>query len=231
MNCKRIALLAAGSSIFLLAGCGSGPRMMDANDTSTNPRSMHQIVSEDWVEISRKGADAVLRSPVFDDYLAAYRDRAVAAYTKEHPGAEVPSSIRRAKPLLMLSVIQNNTDEHINTQLMTERISEQLLNSGKVRLTSAAAGAGQLLDPASAQARQLATASDFDQKTVLKKGTLKAYDLSLSGTIIKQTASVGRARTLSYFFSLILTDNRTGEVVWKYTDELKRGDVRSAIGW
>ena len=88
-----------------------------------------------------------------------------------------------------------------------------------------------LLDPASAQARQLATASDFDQKTVLKKGTLKAYDLSLSGTIIKQTASVGRARTLSYFFSLILTDNRTGEVVWKYTDELKRGDVRSAIGW
>ena len=102
MNCKRIALLAAGSSIFLLAGCGSGPRMMDANDTSTNPRSMHQIVSEDWVEISRKGADAVLRSPVFDDYLAAYRDRAVAAYTKEHPGAEVPSSVRRAKPLLML---------------------------------------------------------------------------------------------------------------------------------
>lgn len=61
MNCKRIALLAAGSSIFLLAGCGSGPRMMDANDTSTNPRSMHQIVSEDWVEISRKGAGR--RSP------------------------------------------------------------------------------------------------------------------------------------------------------------------------
>ena len=228
---KHILLFAAGSSIFLLAGCGSGPRMMDANDTSTNPRSMQKIVSEDWVEISRKGVDAVLKSPVFDDYLTAYRETAVDAYAKAHPGAEIPVSVKRAKPLLMLSVIQNNTDEHINTQLMTERISEQLLNSGKVRLTSAAAGAGQLIDPASSQARQLSKASDFDQKTVLKPGTLKAYDLSLSGTVVKQTASVGRARTLSYFFSLILTDNRTGEVVWKYTDELKRGDVRPAIGW
>lgn len=229
---KHIALsVAAGMSLVLLAGCGSGPRMMDANDTSSNPRSMQQIVSEDWVEISRKGVDALLKSPIFDDYLQSYREDAVAAYAKQHPGAEVPASVKRSKPLLMLSAVQNNTDEHINTQLMTERISEQLLNSGKVRLTSAAAGAGQLLDPASSQARQLATASDFDQKTVLKPGTLKAYNLSLSGTVIKQTASVGRQRTLSYFFSLILTDNRTGEVVWKYTDELKRGDVRPAIGW
>ena len=110
-------------------------------------------------------------------------------------------------------------------------VDYRIVPDEKVRLTSAAAGAGQLLDPASSQARQLSSASDFDRKTVLKPGMLKAYDLSLSGTVIKQTASVGRKRTLSYFFSLILTDNRTGEVVWKYTDELKRGDVRPALGW
>ena len=228
---RTVLCTTAGTVLVLLAGCGSGPRIMDADDTSSNPRSMRQIVSEDWVEISRKGSDALLASPVFDNYLQAYREDAESAYIKAHPGAAVPASVGRATPLLMLSVIRNNTDEHINTQLMTERISERLLNSGKVRLTSAAAGAGQLLDPASSQARQLSSASDFDRKTVLKPGTLKAYDLSLSGTVIKQTASVGRKRTLSYFFSLILTDNRTGEVVWKYTDELKRGDVRPALGW
>ncbi len=229
---KNIALsFAAGISLAMLAGCGSGPRMMDANDTSSNPRSMQQIVSEDWVEISRKGVESLLKSPVFDEYLQTYREDSVAAYAKQNPGKDIPASVKRSKPLLMLSVIQNNTDEHINTQLMTERISEQLLNSGKVRLTSAAAGAGQLIDPASSQARQLSKASDFDQKTVLKPGTLKAYDLSLSGVVIKQKAAVGRKRTLSYFFSMLLTDNRTGEVVWKYTDELKRGDVKPAFGW
>ena len=123
---RTVLCTTAGTVLVLLAGCGSGPRIMDADDTSSNPRSMRQIVSEDWVEISRKGSDALLASPVFDNYLQAYREDAESAYIKAHPGAAVPASVRRATPLLMLSVIRNNTDEHINTQLMTERISERL---------------------------------------------------------------------------------------------------------
>ena len=50
---RTVLCTTAGTVLVLLAGCGSGPRIMDADDTSSNPRSMRQIVSEDWVEISR----------------------------------------------------------------------------------------------------------------------------------------------------------------------------------
>ena len=57
------------------------------------------------------------------------------------------------------------------------------------------------------------------------------YDLSLSGTIIKQTARSGRAREMSFLFTLTLTDNETGEGVWAQTYELKRQHVESAFGY
>ncbi|MBQ6597051.1 MAG: hypothetical protein IJH79_05815, partial [Lentisphaeria bacterium] len=65
----------------------------------------------------------------------------------------------------------------------------------------------------------------------MKQGKVNAYDLSLSGTIIKQTARSGRAREMSFLFTLTLTDNETGEGVWAQTYELKRQHIESAFGY
>ena len=131
----------------------------------------------------------------------------------------------------MLSEIVNKTDEHIETQLLTERLRELLFNSGKVRFTTYAAGRGQHVDQATAQARDLGQDPNIKKRTQMKKGKVNAYDLSLGGTIIKQRAASGRAREISYMFTLTLTDNETGEGVWAKTYELKRQHTQSVFGY
>ena len=170
--------------------------------------------------ISQEAGNALLSSPLFAEYLEAYRIDAEKALKKAEAAGEELSTREKMtamKPLLMLSTIQNNTSEHIDAKLMTERLREVLFNSGKVRFTTYAAGEGQSIDSATAAARQLQHDPNVNKRTLMKKGKVNAYDLSLSGVIIKQTAQDGRANELSYTFSLTLTDNNTGEGVWAYT--------------
>ena len=148
-------------------------------------------------------------------------------------GEKISARERRTalRPLLMLSEIANKTDEHIDTALLTERRREILVKSGKVRFTTYAAGAGQHIDTATAGARDLAHDPNIKKRTRMKKNRVNAYDLSLGGTIIKQKAASGRAREISYMFTLTLTDNDSGEGVWAKTIELKRQHKQSGFGY
>lgn len=222
---KKIIPVLFGAAVlaFGAVGCGTTSHYVDATDTTQAVLNADRMSSADWVKISQDSARALLASPQFDDFLADYAD----SVRKSNPDARR----NELKPLLMLSTIQNNTGEHIDTKLLTERIRETLFNSNKVRFTTYAAGDGQVIDSATADARQLAKDPNIKKSTAMKKGTVNAYDLSLAGVIIKQKATSGRDREISYTFSLTLTDNNTGEGVWIYTKEIKRQDTKAALGF
>ena len=189
--------------------------------------------SSDWVIISQEAGTALLNSPQFAQFLI---DSSIDAQSEIQAqivaGKKLTTASRRnmLKPILMLSTIQNNTGEHIDTRLMTERLRETLFNSGKVRFTTYASGVGQTIDAATTGVRQLANDPNVKQSTVAQKGMVNAPNLSLGGVIIKQTAQYGRDNEMSYTFSLTLTDNVTGEGVWAYTKELKRQNKRGIFG-
>lgn len=227
-------LLGGCAALGLLAGCATPSAYVDATDTTIAVKNKNRMSSSDWVVISQEAGTALLNSPLFEEYLQAYRiDADKKLKTAEAAGEEISTreKLLAGKPLLMLSTIQNNTSEHIDSKLMTERLREVLFNSGKVRFTTYAAGEGQSIDSASADIRQLQHDPNVKQRTVAKKGAVNAPDLSLAGAIIKQTARDGRANELSYTFSLTLNDNNTGEGVWAYTKEIKRQDRQGAFGW
>lgn len=232
---KRMLLLpAAAVAAVFLSSCGTDSHYVDATDTTVAVKNKTRMSSSDWVVITQDAGNALLSSPLFEEYLAAYKLDAEAAIKKaEEAGEKITAreKINYMKPLLMLSAIQNNTSEHIDSKLLTERLREILFNSGKVRFTTYAAGSGQTIDAATAQARQLKKDPNIKQRTALQKGTVHAYDLSLAGVIIKQTAQSGRENEMSYTFSLTLTDNSTGEGVWTYTKEIKRQHTQSGFSW
>ncbi len=233
----RLNLFMVGglTAVSLLAGgCATQSGYVDASDTTTAVKNKNRMSSSDWVIISQEAGNALLNSPLFEEYLAAYKVDADKKMKETDAAGEELSTrekLTAMKPLLMLSTIQNNTSEHIDSKLMTERLREVLFNSGKVRFTTYAAGAGQSIDSATSDARQLKSDSNVRKSTVMKKGKVNAYDLSLAGTIIKQTAQDGRANELSYTFSLTLTDSNTGEGVWTYTKEIKRQHLQGGLGW
>lgn len=220
--------------LVLLSGCGTTSDYVDATDTQAAVKNKDRMSSSDWVVITKEAGNQLLASQPFVEYLQAYAIDAENELKKAEAAGQKVSTREKLnirKPLLMLSTIENKTDEHIETQLLTERLRELLFNSGKVRFTTYAAGKGQSIDRATSDARELRHDQNMNKRTVMKRGKVRAYDLSLSGTIIKQRAREGRDREISYTFSLSLTDNVTGEGVWTYTKEIKRQYRQSGIGF
>ena len=232
---KLNKLLIGGiAASLLLAGCASTPSgYVDANDTTIAAKNNNRMSSSDWVVITQNAGNAMLTSPLFQEYLDAFKIDADAALKEAEAAGEKMTTrekISAHKPILMLATIKNNTGEHIDSKLLTERLREVLFNSGKVRFTTYAAGEGQNIDEATAGARALVYDPNIKRRT-LKANTVNAYDLSLGGSIIKQTAREGRLNEISYTFSLTLTDTTTGEGVWTYTKEIKRQNLQGGIGW
>lgn len=234
MTFKYLLLTACLFTIFTIGCVSTSSVIVDPNDTTIGVINDNRISPSDWVLITEAAGRDLLSAPLFAEYLQAY---AIDAQERLNDAAAKGEKItareklNSMKPLLMLSSIKNYTDEHIDSKLLTEKLRTILFNSGKVRFTTYAAGSGQDIDEASADARQLKYDPNVKKSTIMKKNSVNAYDLSLSGSIIKQTAKDGRARELSYTFNLTLTDSATGEGVWTCNKEIKRQHTQGVFGW
>ena len=234
MKFNHLLIVGAAAAVILSAGCETPSTYADANDTTTAVKNKNRMSSSDWVVAADRLGHKLLASPQLDDFLKDYKTDAEKKLKKaEADGETISARERRSalRPLLMISDIVNKTDEHIETQLLSERLRETMFNSDKFRFTTYAAGDGQQIDAATDQARELARDKNIKKRTRLKKGQVNAYDLSLSGTIIKQKARSGREREISYMFTLTLTDNETGQVVWAQPYELKRQHTQGVFGY
>ena len=232
---KKIHTIAlAFAASFIFAGCATQSDYVDASNTQIAVKNKHRMSSSDWVVASEQMGADMLSSFEFTEFLTAYKmdaDEMIKTQTAAGKKFSAREKLGIYKPNLYLSEIQNNTSEHIDTKLITNRLREVLFKSGKVRITTAYAGAGQVRDDASHQARNLKYDPAADRSSHVKQRGIKGYDLSLGGAIIKQTARDGRANELSYTFSLTLTDNSTGQGVWTKVIEIKRQHLQGGFGW
>ena len=130
----------------------------------------------------------------------------------------------------MISSVKNSTTQHINTRILTDKIRQALLRSGKALTTTAISGTGAD-DAASRQVRELANDPMFNQNTVQQSGTVIAPDMSLSGEIVQQQNSLGRREESYFFFHLSLTDLTTGLAIWEDNVEIVKQGKKPLLGW
>jgi penicillin-binding protein activator len=127
--------------------------------------------------------------------------------------------------------VLNDTMQRIDTDQLMAKVEEELMNTGKVVLTSALGGSGAK-DEMIYQTRELRENDEFDTGTVARKGQLIAPELSLSGKIIQKDVKIDKNETqVEYYFQLLLTDISSGLRFWQ--DEVvlgKRGD-RKSVSW
>lgn len=133
--------------------------------------------------------------------------------------------------VLAISRIVNDTMQRIDTDQLVKKIRVELLQSGKVVVTTAV-GANGAEDALSMQARELRNSDEFNQATVAKKGQMIAPDLSLSGKIIQRNLKVKKGtQQVEYYFQLTLTDINTGLAFWEGESVIgKRGSSKS-VSW
>ncbi|MDD3119751.1 MAG: penicillin-binding protein activator LpoB [Victivallales bacterium] len=193
------------SGALALSGCmGSEPQRINPQ-SNRGLTTVNDINFKDWQIAAEGGVNSLLQSGVL-----------------KRPDGR--------KSVVMVSVVKNSTTQHINTNILTDKIRQAILRSGQAVTTTAVGGRGPD-DMATKQVRSLADDEMFNQQTVQQNGTAIAPDMSLAGEIIQQQAQRGRTEESYFFFHLTLTDLKTGLAVWEDNVEVVKQGTRPYFGW
>ena len=133
--------------------------------------------------------------------------------------------------VMAISRVTNDTTLRINTNELTQLVSVELNNSGRV-VTTTAVGLDGPSDPMSMAARGLRSSGEFNQRSVAGRGQMLAPDISLSGNIIQRTNRVdGGATRVDYVFQLNLTNIRTGIALYQGQEVISRVGSGRTVSW
>lgn len=125
-------------------------------------------------------------------------------------------------PIVAPSVIANDTDEHINTQILSDAITTKMLNSNKFDLVDMNA-----LAAIKKQQKFQNNSGMVNQETAVEEGRLVGAQYILYGTIanIKQQNS---SQIVNFFqITLKLISIETGKVVWQGQKLYRKDQSRS----
>jgi PBP1b-binding outer membrane lipoprotein LpoB len=115
--------------------------------------------------------------------------------------------------VFFVSRIINNTGQQLDTDLLTQKISNALFDSGKVKISS----------------RDPKTKGDTEEANFLKDQNDQLPDFTLSGNIIEHIDRAGDTRLTTYSFQLSLNDAKTGDQVWQGETEIGKVSTRSSV--
>jgi len=204
MNNTTYFFILALSMLMLNSGCGTPARRIDPS-SNQGLITVDDINFKDWQIAAEKGINSLLASSVLD-----------------RPNGR--------KTIIMISTIKNSTMQHINTRILTDKIRQAILHSGKALTTTALSGNGAD-DTASREVRKLEDDDLFNQETVQDHETAIAPDMSLSGEIVQQKTVSGRNSESYFVFHMALTDLKTGLALWEENIEIVKQEKKPVLGW
>ena len=129
------------------------------------------------------------------------------------------------RPVMFVDRIKNKTQEHIDTESITDTIQNKLINSGKFRfvdMTSVGAMADQL-----AYQQQ---SGMVDKRTAVKTGSQIAAEYMLNGNLSSIVKNSGGKSDVYYKFTFKLQNLKTGIVEWTSEKEIRKSAKRAAFG-
>ncbi|OPY86860.1 MAG: Penicillin-binding protein activator LpoB [Smithella sp. PtaU1.Bin162] len=142
------------------------------------------------------------------DYMAASIKRSAFITSPQYAGE---------KPRWMLARdMRNETDEHVNTRTIMEKIRTRLINDGTAKFID-----DQAIEDILSQMK-LQQSGLFDNKTVAQVGKLVGARLILRGTISSIRKKSDRQDIIYYNITLQLVSIQTGEIVWTDEKEIQR---------
>lgn len=201
---SSVYLVGAAILLFLVSGCATTTKNIDMHNDQGQA-----VMGLDYRDFQKAASEAI---------SSMLQSGAV-----NKPGG--------GRYVLAISRIVNDTMQRIDTDQLVKKIRVELLQSGKVVVTTAV-GANGPEDKMAMQARQLRKSEEFNQNTVAKKGQMIAPNLSLSGKIIQRNVKVGRrTQQVEYYFQLTLTDINTGLAFWEGETVIGKRGSNKSVSW
>ena len=127
------------------------------------------------------------------------------------------SELSQGKPRWILAKnLRNETDEHVNTRTIMEKIRTRLVNDGIARFADDQA-LNDILNQLKFQQSGL-----FDNSTVAQIGKLVGAKYILRGTISSIRKRSDRRDVIYYNITLQVVSIETGEIIWTDEKEVQR---------
>ena len=131
--------------------------------------------------------------------------------------------------VMTVGKVKNDTMQRFDTDILTSYITEELMNSGKVMVTSAMAASADNRDEMVNAARGVRGDPEFNQGSVPKTGQLVAPTHSIFGKIIQREIRMDNGdKQIEYYFQLRITEIGSGLQWWQKQHLIpKRTDART----
>jgi uncharacterized protein (TIGR02722 family) len=132
------------------------------------------------------------------------------------------------------AMVLNDTMQRIDTEQLTFKIEQELMNSGMVTMTSAVGGKGAP-DQMVHQLRELRDsekADEFKQGTMPGKGQILAPELSISGKIFQRNVRYdNNLQQVEYYFQLRVTELASGTTYWQKETLIGKRGSKKVVPW
>ena len=183
-----------------LSGCSSNPTItyQDPNAVQTTALGYS---STDLQSITNKMVDEMLTSPLVQKITA------------------------NAPPVLYVGTVENNSDQHIDVQALTNAISTRLIQSGKF----------QFVDMSQVKAIQAQLAYQHsgvvDQNTAAQIGRQVGAQYMLYGDISSISQRNSSEQTLYLQVTMKLLNIQTGMIVWQGEKQISKAANRKTFSF
>ena len=197
---KAGSLILVSFAAITMTGCLSmgGVKYGDAQEVETQTLDFG---STDLQAIAGKMVDSVLTFP---------------------PVVEVTS---KRRPVIFVDKIKNKTSEHIDTESVTDTISNKLLRSGKFRFVD--------MTKVAAVREQMDYQRDsgmVDQNKAMQMGRQTGAEYMMYGNLSSIVKSSSSAKDVYYKFTLRLMHLESGIVEWSDEKEIRKTRQKSLFG-
>lgn len=196
---RKISLsLAMMAMVGMMVGCSSTIKYDDPSSTRNLETSFG---ASDLQQIANSMVDSMLVFP---------------------PLVEVTSQRR---PVITVSTVKNKTDQHIDTESITDSVRTKLIRSGKFRFID------RTTDDATIKELKIQNDSGLvDPKTAQKFGKQIGAEYILTSNLSQITQSAGRQTDVYYKFTMSLKNLETGILEWSDEKELRKLKTKSMFG-
>lgn len=188
---KKMALLTFAFAALALSACGPTAFTKGDYDDPEKVNLLNDQFSEsDMQHMAKKLVDSMVAS------------RAVAQAPRP--------------PVVMVTKLENKTDEHIDTQSIMDMVKVQLGRTGAVQFVDKEAREDV------SKEYDYQNSGMTDEKTAHSKGKQTGADYILNGRLDSIVQEVGKDKTVYYKITLYLTNLSTNVSVWQDQDQIRK---------
>jgi uncharacterized protein (TIGR02722 family) len=130
--------------------------------------------------------------------------------------ASRPIAKAQTPPIVMVTKLENKTDEHIDTQSIMDMVKVELAKSGSVQFVDKEAREDV------SNEYEYQNSGMMDAKTAKSKGHQIGADYILNGRLDSIVQEVGKDKTVYYKITLNLTNLSTNVSVWQDQDQIRK---------